>query len=85
MRRPTCAQIDKREEFGWPVGRNQRVPTISEIRTAREPRTAWPFAATKSPEHVWALGGCPSNSFDKALICGVVVAHRFSFYPQICP
>ena len=36
MRSATCAQTEKREEFGWLAGRNRGPSAIIEIRTARE-------------------------------------------------
>ncbi|MCL4527400.1 MAG: hypothetical protein M1492_13320 [Gammaproteobacteria bacterium] len=54
MRSATCAQTERREEFGWLAGRNRHLPVIIEIRTARETP---PLLALRGHEKARSMSG----------------------------
>ena len=57
MRRPTCAETEKREEFGGTRGRNRRLSAIIQIRTTREtPRLLGLRGHEKGQSKVWPSG-----------------------------
>ena len=60
MRSATCAQTEKREEFGWLAGRNRGPSAIIEIRTARETPPLLALRGQKkarSMSGLWCSGG----------------------------